>query len=289
MDHRAAAGHWLKKSKYIGICGSRFWKDRCFSRADRENHNRQKSSGRHWPSADRDVYQCGSGRDAGADRKCDWESVRRTAGEWASVKAADLDSQCTDHDHRQLLSVCGAQSFSWDRSGTEFPYRGWGWVKITARGCSWQSFGTKLWGAFGSIFRFCGGLCFGKNRCCIKWDDPSVIWVFQKLSVAGKMAGFVCGSLPHRNQGGVRPRRMACSAHGKYLFCLKRLWTALKAGACNYTAGWRTGYVRESSAEWSGKIWGFVKTNLFLWTVRGAFRYQIRQTCEQQRVWGKSW
>ena len=44
-----------------------------------------------------------------------------------------------------------------------------------------------------------------------------------KLSVAGKMAGFVCGSLPHRNQGGVRPRRMACSAHGKYLFCLKRL------------------------------------------------------------------
>ena len=36
-------------------------------------------------------------------------------------------------------------------------------------------------------------------------------------------AGFVCGSLPHRNQGGVRPRRMACSAHGKYLFCLKRL------------------------------------------------------------------
>lgn len=53
----------------------------------------------------------------------------------------------------------------------------------------------------------------------------------------GKMAGFVCGSLPHRNQGGVRPRRMACSAHGKYLFCLKRLRTALKAGACNYTAG----------------------------------------------------
>ena len=30
----------------------------------------------------------------------------------ASVKAADLDSQCTDHDNRQLLSVCGAQSFS---------------------------------------------------------------------------------------------------------------------------------------------------------------------------------
>ena len=25
---------------------------------------------------------------------------------------ADPDSQCTDHDHRQLLSVCGAQSFS---------------------------------------------------------------------------------------------------------------------------------------------------------------------------------
>ena len=40
------------------------------------------------------------------------ESAGGASGFGASATPADVNPQCTDHDHRQLLSVCGAQSFS---------------------------------------------------------------------------------------------------------------------------------------------------------------------------------
>ena len=41
-------------------------------------------------------------------------AIEKASGFGASAAPADVNPQCTDHDHRQLLSVCDPQSFPRD-------------------------------------------------------------------------------------------------------------------------------------------------------------------------------
>ena len=68
MDRETTAGDRYQKPEPLSICGSRKWKDSGAGGADHPDDQWGRASAGSGSASGDDIYQCGGGGDAGADR-----------------------------------------------------------------------------------------------------------------------------------------------------------------------------------------------------------------------------
>lgn len=103
MDEGAAAGHRRQGKEPAGVGSGGQRKDGGAGGADRPHGDGPGPSGGHRPAFGHDFYQCGGGRDAGADRGRPGKAAGGGARGPEPGAPDQPDPPCADHHHRQLL------------------------------------------------------------------------------------------------------------------------------------------------------------------------------------------